>query len=74
MPVQTQDAFENELIAETKSRLAKMDDRSLGQFFDACEQLCTAATRRGQQPPDRFVHERRLAQEEIARRSKPSLS
>ena len=36
------ESFEDEVIAETKGRLAKMEDRSLQGFFEVCDQFCKA--------------------------------
>ena len=68
------ESFEDEVIAETKGRLAKMEDRSLQDFFEGCDQFCKAAIRRGEQPPTSFVHRRELALEEMNRRLTRSTS
>jgi hypothetical protein len=46
-----------------------LEDRSLKEFFERCEQFCASAIRRGEQPSVFFAFRRRLAAEEMTRRA-----
>ena len=60
----------SEEILKTKIRLEQMDERSLNEFREMCDQFCAAAVRRGEQPPSFFARRKQLALEEVSRRAR----
>jgi hypothetical protein len=58
---------ENEWVL-TAHCLRELDDRSLMQYAEVCEQFCAAAARRKEPPPRFFARRKRFAAEEMTRR------
>jgi len=63
---------EDQRILKIQFDLGHMEDGRLKEFFEACEQFCAAAHRRGEHPPVFFAQRRRLAEVEMTRRAAPS--
>ncbi len=59
----------SEDLSKTSQHLAQMDEQGLHEFVGMCDQFCNAAVRRGEQPPEFFALRRKLATDELRKRS-----